>query len=299
MGGCEGHNGGGIRLENASITLAQCIIQNNVATAGGSGVGCSWGGSANGGFSGGNGGAIYATSSTITAESTLFLNNAAGNGGNAGFSRYYTPVSSSGVGGSGGAVHATGGSISLRNCTLAGNSSGRGGSGTNGGSNAPSGAGGGLYTSGTALSISNSILWDNTGQGSALENQLSPPSASGIQWSCVQGLVPAPGSGNIAVDPGFVDAADRSLGRGSPCIDAGNNALAAAGLDLAGHARRIDVPGFIDTGAGAAPIIDMGAYEASYCIADLDDGSGLGMFPDGAVTIDDLLFFLEHYEGGC
>ena len=36
----------------------------------------------------------------------------------------------------------------------------------------------------------------------------------------------------------------------------------------------------------------------SCCPADLDDGSGTGL-PDGAVTIDDLLFFLAHYEGGC
>ncbi len=39
-------------------------------------------------------------------------------------------------------------------------------------------------------------------------------------------------------------------------------------------------------------------YEAGSLPADLDDGSGTGAH-DGAVTIDDLLFFLLHYEGGC
>lgn len=34
------------------------------------------------------------------------------------------------------------------------------------------------------------------------------------------------------------------------------------------------------------------------CGADLDDGSGTGT-RDGAVTIEDLLFFLSHYEHGC
>lgn len=32
--------------------------------------------------------------------------------------------------------------------------------------------------------------------------------------------------------------------------------------------------------------------------ADVDDGSGLGI-ADGGVTLDDLLFFLEHFEAGC
>lgn len=31
--------------------------------------------------------------------------------------------------------------------------------------------------------------------------------------------------------------------------------------------------------------------------ADMDDGSGAGR-PDGGVTIEDLLYFLEHYEAG-
>lgn len=37
---------------------------------------------------------------------------------------------------------------------------------------------------------------------------------------------------------------------------------------------------------------------AATCPADLDNGSGSGV-PDGGVTIDDLLYFLLRYEGGC
>lgn len=33
------------------------------------------------------------------------------------------------------------------------------------------------------------------------------------------------------------------------------------------------------------------------CVADVDDGSGAG-FPDGGVTIDDLLYFLTVFESG-
>jgi hypothetical protein len=39
-------------------------------------------------------------------------------------------------------------------------------------------------------------------------------------------------------------------------------------------------------------------FEAGDVRADLDNGSGGGV-RDGAVTIDDLLFFLAHFEGGC
>ena len=39
-------------------------------------------------------------------------------------------------------------------------------------------------------------------------------------------------------------------------------------------------------------------YEGGLLAADLDDGSGTGT-PDGGVDINDLLFYLGHYEGGC
>lgn len=67
-------------------------------------------------------------------------------------------------------------------------------------------------------------------------------------------------------------------------------------------------PADLDDGSGAgtfdgAVTIDdllyfLAKYEAGDVAADLDDGSRTGTL-DGAVTIDDLLYFLEHYEGGC
>ena len=40
------------------------------------------------------------------------------------------------------------------------------------------------------------------------------------------------------------------------------------------------------------------AYEAGDAMADVDDGTGAGR-PDGGVDINDLLYFLAHYETGC
>lgn len=53
---------------------------------------------------------------------------------------------------------------------------------------------------------------------------------------------------------------------------------------------------------GAVTIDDLlyflGAFEAGDVAADLDNGSGTGI-PDNAVTIDDLLWFLARFEAGC
>jgi len=127
---------------------------------------------------------------------------------------------------------------------------------------------------------------------------------------------------------------DYSLARGSPCIDAGSNALVPATLlfDILGRPRRRDDPRTPDRGVGPAPIVDMGAYEFQPCVADFDDGTStgtpycgvtiddllyyVGLFaagapqadvddgtstgtPDGGVTVGDLLYFLARYEVGC
>jgi len=50
---------------------------------------------------------------------------------------------------------------------------------------------------------------------------------------------------------------------GSPCIDAGDNDAVTATMivDFNGNPRRVDDPDAPDTGHGAPPIVDMGAYE--------------------------------------
>lgn len=69
---------------------------------------------------------------------------------------------------------------------------------------------------------------------------------------------------SITSDPKFVDVANRNFRpqRDSPLVDAGDNSAVPADLtaDLDGFPRRVDaaVP---DTGFGAKPIVDIGAYE--------------------------------------
>ena len=89
----------------------------------------------------------------------------------------------------------------------------------------------------------------------------------------------APSDHNISADPMFVrnpgpgldgqtataddDRGDLRLQLTSPAIDAGINAAVPVGTttDLAGGPRFCDVATTADTGSGAPPVVDMGAYE--------------------------------------
>ncbi|MFM7584680.1 MAG: PKD domain-containing protein, partial [Caldilinea sp.] len=106
--------------------------------------------------------------------------------------------------------------------------------------------------------VVNAVLWGNSG------GTLFTAAGSTISYSLVQGGTA--GTGNLAVDPQFVNAAggDLRLLNNSPAIDAGNNnaaGLAGITADLAGSARFFDSTAIADTGIGLAPIVDMGAYE--------------------------------------
>jgi hypothetical protein len=104
--------------------------------------------------------------------------------------------------------------------------------------------------------------------------------------------VPTGTPGNISADPLFVrnpgdggdgwgvgdndDYGDLRLRAGSPCVDAGDNPSVPADsldldgdgditqalpFDLGGGLRFVDDPAAVDTGAGAGPVVDIGAYE--------------------------------------
>jgi beta-galactosidase len=107
----------------------------------------------------------------------------------------------------------------------------------------------------------NCILWGDSPD--EIYDYGFPDSNTTVNYSDVEGGWP--GSGNIDAYPFFVDAAggDLRLGTFSPCVDAGNNAAVPPGVttDLAGNPRFVDDAGIVDTGAGTAPIVDMGAYE--------------------------------------
>ena len=174
--------------------------------------------------------------------------------------------------GAGGGVGANHSGFQMVNCTVVGN---RVTDGPNGG---------GIVMEGTfgTLEISNSIIWGNsTADGSANElTQLwnpNLPSFLVLNHTTIQGFTGTrqfTGSGNLGVDPEFVDqlGPDAIAGSGdedyrlmssSGVIDAGANALvpAAVETDLDGLPRFSDVTTIPDTGTGDGAIVDFGAYE--------------------------------------
>jgi parallel beta-helix repeat protein len=133
-----------------------------------------------------------------------------------------------------------------------------------------------------------------------------------LRFNCVYGnksydygglTDPTGTAGNISDDPVFVqnphagsdgewgtpddDFGNLQLQSGSPCIDAGDNDAVPTDypdldndgdtseplpFDLAGLPRFVDDPSAPDTGAGMAPIVDMGAYEYQPdVLSDLED----------------------------
>lgn len=160
------------------------------------------------------------------------------------------------------------------------------------------------------VDLSNSIVWDSSSLPIRVQRQdvdNAPEAVLTVSNSLVQDGFEGPG--NIAADPLFVGPAigDYRLGFGSPAIDAGDNSFIPADIgdldgdndtteptpfDLAGGPRRLDDPATADTGVGAAPIVDMGAYEfGSDCIGDVDG--------DGQVSLADLGILLSQFGTPC
>ena len=154
----------------------------------------------------------------------------------------------------GGALDVSG-APTLINCTISGNT-------------APSA--GGVYESGYPT-LANCIVWGNG--GGSLDSYFSGT----VTFCNIDGY--STGEGNIDVDPRFLYRNGRLRpGPGSPCIDAGSNALVPPGVvaDVGGKARFVDDPLMPDTGLGASPLVDMGSHEFSPdCngngVADLED----------------------------
>ncbi len=132
--------------------------------------------------------------------------------------------------------------------------------------------GGVFFQNGGASSVANSILQRSQ------PGDIAAIGAFSVSFSLAGEILPGPG--NISATAHFVrdpnpgdgnwatladnDYGDLHLQLTSPGIDAGNNDLVPAGveLDLDGQPRFVDVPFVPDTGAGTPPIVDVGAYEA-------------------------------------
>lgn len=250
--------GGGILIEDGDTTVVNCVVFNNRADAEG-------------------GGMYHRGSATIV--NVLFAGNAASWGGgvfhadgNASFTNcIFTGNTTDDAGGG---MANSGSSPTITNCSFSGNN------------------GGGIQNRfGAAPIVTNSIFWRNVAndmQDESAQISSDPSSRAEVNYTDVQGLMGAlGGTGNIGEDPMFVDALgldheggtpddDLRLSAGSPCIDAGSNLAVPediADLDADGDrteqtpvdidrtGRFFDDPQSPNTGEGAPPIVDMGAFE--------------------------------------
>jgi uncharacterized repeat protein (TIGR01451 family) len=250
------YRGGGFRLENdGSATMNEVSFIDNTARIGGG---------------------IYTEDSTLLLTHGVFAHNQATEWGGGIFfwndeldpeSTLKNVLFSQNTADDGGACTLSSVTVTLRNATIANNTATH--------------QGGGFFLyNGSVVKLANSILWGNAADndGDQIyyvdENSYIDPSDATVSYSDVQGCggsaswdaaCGTDGGNNIDADPRFVDAAndDLRLRRESPAIDAGNNLRVTTSTDLAGHPRRIDAPSTPDTGNGGAPVVDMGAYEAT------------------------------------
>ena len=217
--------GSGVGLVNAAGTVSGNTIANNT---------CPWGGSGGGIYCRGGsptiadnriaantvalGGGIYVESAAATVTRNIITANNGQQGGglmcNTADSAKFASniiagnhVTGRGIGGG---IFISECSPAITNNTVAGNT----------------GRAGGIACTGGSPSITNCILWGN---GKELVG-----AAAG--YSCIEGG--APGAGNIALDPQFVNraAGDYHLASWSSCIDAGTDA-GVAGTDIDGEPR--------------------------------------------------------------
>ncbi len=216
-----------------------------------------------------DGGGMYSyLPSSPSLANAIFINNSATRYGGGMANDYASPVLTNVVFRANSASHGGGmsnyrNSPTLTNVTFSGNSGSQ--------------HGGAMHDYGLSYpQVRNSILWGNTSPvGSQICDDLQYGGVTTVTYSIVQGGWPG---GNLNQDPLFIDAAGGDLRprAGSPAIDAGNNAAVPADitdldydgdttesvpLDLDMVSRCFDIINVADTGSGAAPLVDMGAYE--------------------------------------
>lgn len=277
-------DGGGMRIQDGSAMLFDCVFESNSAGVRGGGLFC--GGDCSptlvdctfiDNAAGNDGGGMYipsAASSPLLINGR-FLGNRALDGDGGGIASNGSPALVNGLfsgnsaavasmgNGRGGGMYNAGGPAQLYGCTLSQNA-------------AASEPGGGVHGPAT---IVNSIVYGNVG-GNLAGSDFT------VAFSDIGGGFG--GDGNIDADPMFVDAAgadgvpgtlddDLHLLPGSPCIDSGSNAAVSIQLDLDKQPRIMDGDG------DDIFVVDMGAYELQ------PDGAIPATSSLGAITLVALL----------
>jgi len=227
--------GGGLLIVQGSPTIGNCVFAGNLAEDAGGGA--------------------YGSSSSSTFINCVFSGNRA------------EPTLQA----QGGGLRSSASNLTLTNCSFTANHA--------------RDTGGGVHHNNGVLTVSNCVFWNNTRSSTPISDtsaqiQVGLGTAT-VQYTDVQGAFT--GTGNINSNPLFVDANgddntvgtpddDLRLMTTSPCIDAAN-VLADIDANTPGiqpllnhdadlHARRMDDPDRTDDpGAGACPIVDMGAHE--------------------------------------
>ncbi|NLX96944.1 MAG: hypothetical protein GXY83_12275 [Rhodopirellula sp.] len=251
-GGSDG--GGAIFHEDGLLTLTDCTFIANQST---------------------RGGALRPQYTTVRAANCFFQDNYALDYGGTAYSRMSTVtmvncVVAGSQAAQGAAFSNSESTLTLANCTIADNTAADGLGVLD------------VFTGSVtkAVAFRNCIVWGNAGAGGGADEQQidTVDGAVTVDHSCIGGWTGSlGGAGNTGQDPRLLpgDSLYR-LEADSPCIDAGDNALLpidwndmdgdgntseATPLDFAGHPRRVDDPYVVDTGAGGAPVVDMGAHE--------------------------------------
>ncbi len=282
-------NGGGVLSNGASPTVANCIIAANSAVRGG-GIynnaasptitDCTF--STN---TATVGAALFvgASSPTVTG-CTIDGNTAASYGGGAfisvGSSPQFTKcliIGNTATAVFGGGMYISASSPQITNCTYYANSAAKGGGLAN--------------TGGATPTLENCILWNNTAtKGAEFYNSSSSPTVS---YTCVKGGYA--GTGNIDLDPAFVDAGGGDLHlksqaghwtsggwvtdqQTSPCIDAGDPADSYTN-EPAPHTGRINMGAYGNT-AQASKRSAITIYVDADATGDEDGGSWTNAYTD-------------------
>jgi hypothetical protein len=277
--------GGGVFNIHGRPTLVNCVFSRNVARLVGGGMveiesnavlnNCTFRGNSAGDLTASSedcrGGGIAIENSSPTLINCTFSGNSSRVGGAMGCTFLSAPivincVFSGNIAAFGGGVYSQGGWPTLTGCTFSQNSAERSGSGI-------------LNNYQSHPVLTNCILWGDVRDEIVDVND----SETRIMYSNIQRDGRAwPGVGNINVNPLFVNpkGPDGLVGTedddlrflsGSLCIDAGNNMAdidantrgvqKLPGIDMDFNIRRFDHPMTQDQGNGAAPVVDMGAYE--------------------------------------